>query len=833
MQRTKRADLDILHEYRDDPVRFAEDVLGMRLWSKQRDILNALVHGDHVAVRSAQKTGKALHDDTPIPTPDGWRRYGDLKVGDALFSDTGAVCQVTAIVEWKARPFMRVHFEDGTHVDADERHEWVVRNRNDRQGRGCGPATVETLELMERLTVPNGKDRFGQPSRTLNFTVDLPGAVDMPARDLPLDPYVLGVWLGDGGTNSATYFKPDQFVADEIRRLGYEVSNHADGMGHGLIGLMPLLRSMNLLGNKHVPREYLWASPGQRLALLQGLMDTDGYCDEKGRVQFCTTTEQLAQSVLFLARSLGIKTRIFEKRATLYGLDCGPKWHVEWQSPAPVFRLPRKKARLRTEWKVKANAHRRMAIVNVERLPAPVDCRCIEVDSPSHLYLCGESFIPTHNSEAFGVAGLWWTKTREDGRVIMTASVAYQIRQIVWRTIKRLHGRAAQRGRPIGGIMHQTPQSGLQFPDGRQVIGFTAGDAEAGGGWSGVNLLFLVDEASGVDDGLIEAFEGNLAGGGKIAMVANPIRTSGAFFRAFHGTEARVWTKIAISAEESPNVTGKEPEVKGLATQQWIDTYRKRCGTNYAKHPAYMARVLGQFPVQSAFSIVSLDVIDTAKKRWSEDTSEPSGVLDVGVDVARYGDDSSVITAIRGHRMIGKAKLSSFDGPQVAALVREMLFGSPKKGDKGLVRRGANGAPVERPRVKVDIIGYGASAHDALKGSTDIELFGVNVAEKATAKPSPGKPEFSQLRDQLWFAIADWLHDGGTLPGEDDPDLEADLLGAEYGYNTAGKIKVASKDEMKEVLGHSPDDADSLALAIYTPPKPPKATQGTIRLKRW
>lgn len=452
------------------------------------------------------------------------------------------------------------------------------------------------------------------------------------------------------------------------------------------------------------------------------------------------------------------------------------------------------------------------------------------VADPSVDHVAVRSGQKTGKTDGLAILGLWWPKTRRDGRVIATSSVALQVRQIIWRTVTRLYHQAARNGRPLGGTLHMTPQMGLQWQDGRQFIGFTAGDSEAAGGWSGANQLFLIDEGSGVGDATVEAFEGNLAGGGKIVMAGNPLRTAGVYYRAFYGTERVVWRHVHISSEDSPNITGAEPAIPGLAAPRWLENRRAACGTDYTKHPAYQARVLGQFPTQSAFAIVSLDAVETAKQRGEEDF-DAVGILDVGVDVARYGDDATVIVGLRGNRQIGMVKLHSMDGPTVAAHVREVIFGKPG-GDRGWVERGVDGRPVERPRVKVDVIGYGASAYDQLKSGDGLDCYGVNVAEKPTSRPLPGMSEFAQLRDQLWFAIADWLKAGGSLHPGNAPELESDLVGAEYGIARDGKMKVMTKEVMKEKFGHSPDEADALALAIYTPPPnytPPSDLGASLR----
>ena len=782
----------------DDPVAFCQNVLKMQVWSRQAEIMRALLTHNRIAVRSGHKIGKLLAPGTPIPTPLGWRRYEELKVGDEVFSDTGSICRVTGEAHWKDRPLMRVTFEDGSYVDADERHEWCVRTRESRKRKYKEPEIVETRDLRERLTVPNGHDLDGTQRRVANFTVETPGPLEMPEVSLPLHPYVLGVWLGDGYTAQAGYCKPDRFIADEITSLGYEVTDHSGGKGHGLPGLLPVLRELKVLGNKHVPNEYLWASKDQRLALLQGLCDTDGHCTKKGLVQFTNTKKQIAESVLYLARSLGIKARIQERRAQLDGEDYGPYWSVSWCSPVPVFRLPRKLARLRTQWEHKSDSHHRLAIVSVEPLPGRVDSKCIEVDSPSHLFLCGPSMVPTHNSRIGAAIALWWVCKHPQGRVIMTAPTYRQMQGAIWREVGQLYKKSKE---VIGGKINKAPSSGLTFEDDREIKGFSTNDPDKFSGMSGAELLFIVDEGSGVDETIFDAIDGNRAGGASLIVFGNPTQQSGTFHRAFHGGREG-WHLIHVSSEESPNVTG-EMEIPGLATREWIEERRKDWGEN---SPRFDIRVKGNFPVISDDAVIGQKSVDDAIERWKEGTPpDPEKVpLEIGVDVARFGSDETVIQPVRGRWAYEPIVLYHNDAIAVAGKVREVAM---------RMRHGE-----EIVDVRVDVIGVGAGVADILKTFEELRAIDVNVAEAPTIEEEPGMPGYDRLRDQLWFGLKAWLDDGGCIPH--DEKLAGELLAPKYKFTLLGKLKVESKEEMKkeERLKRSPDRADALCLAVYKAP---------------
>ncbi len=399
------------------------------------------------------------------------------------------------------------------------------------------------------------------------------------------------------------------------------------------------------------------------------------------------------------------------------------------------------------------------------------------------------------STSAAGLA-LWWYATRPRGIVVLTSSSDDQIRQILWVELKRLYQRAT---RPIGGVLHESHRTGLVAPDGRRIIGIATKHTENMGGFSGAELLFIADEASGIDQGIFDAIEGNRAGGAYEVMFGNPTQTSGPFYDAFHGSRD-FWRTVQISSEEAAAYQERHRIIPGLATREWVEEKR----LEWAGKPNWDIRVVGNFPGQATNAIIGLTLVEAASKRYAElSAGRVPDALDIGVDVARFGDDESVVTGLRGKLALPSLVLHSMDGPDVAGKVLEYARLHRRTG--------------ERPRVKVDVIGYGASAFDVLvRCSEEVEAIAVNVSESATAKAAPGDPGYAKLRDQLWFGVSDWLKDGGALPP--DSKLEAELVAPMYRFDTRGNYVVESKEELKKRLKRSPDRADALALAIYNPP---------------
>jgi len=221
-------------------------------------------------------------------------------------------------------------------------------------------------------------------------------------RELPIDPYTLGIWLGDGSSTWATIHSADPEVRAEIEAAGYPTAVHKPsrpeacphfGVGGGLYRS---LRELGLLKNKHIPSIYLTASPAQRLSLLQGLMDSDGSIDAKtGRVEFCSILACLGEGVQELFVSLGMKVTNAESDAKLYGRVTSKRYRVTCTPHLPVFRLPRKAVWIKPPG---ARSPRSLRYIVDVRPVASVPVKCIAVDSPSHLYLAGKACIPTHNT---------------------------------------------------------------------------------------------------------------------------------------------------------------------------------------------------------------------------------------------------------------------------------------------------------------------------------------------------------------------------------------------------------------------------------------------------
>lgn len=368
-------------------------------------------------------SGKALALDTSIATPSGWTTMGEIQPGDTVYDERGEERRVvwTSPI-YKDHECFEIVFDDGSTIVADAEHRWLsdtlaarraagLISLNRRRGIAASekphlqprtfPQVLTTRQLAETLHVTVGEclDR--------NHSIKSAASLVAPERELPIDPYVLGAWLGDGSSDSSYITNADQEIFDEILRAGYSLGEPLGKKGTGKAAVrrigarcgVPLHKSLRLLGllkNKHIPLTYLRASTSQRLALLQGLMDTDGWVSAKSNsCEITSSYPQLARGIIELIVSLGWKTNPRTRIPRCNGVDGRPSCRMVFRPTANIFRLSRKAARLHPAAQ-SGRALRRM-IVDVRLVPS-VPVRCIAVDAPSHLFLAGRSMIPTHNS---------------------------------------------------------------------------------------------------------------------------------------------------------------------------------------------------------------------------------------------------------------------------------------------------------------------------------------------------------------------------------------------------------------------------------------------------
>ena len=355
---------------------------------------------------------KALSLSTEIPTPNGMSTIAELKVGDIVFSDNGKQCNVVGKSDvFTGRECYEVEFSSGEKIVADADHLWITDSRKDRdrlKGRagkteGPKPSIKTTKDILDTLYC----------RKEHNHRIKVSDAIQVEEKEYAINPYVLGCWLGDGTSSNSNLTCYDYPIIEEIikegeviRESGYAKNlyvfnggkDHPGYRKHSAVSFSSRLRKLELLNNKHIPVGYLRGSYQQRLSLLQGLMDTDGTCDKRGKSTFTNKNKMLVEQVRELVSSLGLKPyNVCEFDSYCGDKYCGKAYQLGFiaYKGTNVFRLKRKLDRLQDKKKASLSGYRQ--IVSVKKIES-VPTQCISVDSYNHTYLVGRSFIATHNS---------------------------------------------------------------------------------------------------------------------------------------------------------------------------------------------------------------------------------------------------------------------------------------------------------------------------------------------------------------------------------------------------------------------------------------------------
>lgn len=459
--------------------------------------------------QSGDPRGQALDPETYIPTPDGWKKLDEIQVGSKVFDEEGKIRYVVARKDWMDRPCYKLTFRDNHTIVADENHLWVTENLHERHGHKGGKVRT-TTEIASSLKDTRGATNHGIPwHKPLEYNEQI----------LPVDPYYLGYWLGNGdsGTASlASHAKDAEEVAGYIRICGYDTKICQNGtagcQGRQIWvrskeklwssrGPSHFLRSLGVKNNKHIPECYMRGSKEQRLQLLRGLMDSDGYVDKDGRCEFNNTNPNLISGVAELVRSLGVGATVRKRR------NAGPKnkdaWSVFFTPDFSPFRLKRKAELVRA-----SRGQRYHYITGAEKV-ANRRTVCIEVDSPSHMFLAGQGMVPTHNSLLRCIYNPWVLKQQAWGEFAKYL-VKFATPSLVGYTapMAQMMPPTDHLGNPIPGVPWISPEQSML----NALLSFTNGSAVVFPNGSNVQPLNMGGDGS-VYRNAIDMFDKQIAKG--------------------------------------------------------------------------------------------------------------------------------------------------------------------------------------------------------------------------------------------------------------------------------------------------------------------------------
>ena len=401
-------------------------------------------------------------------------------------------------------------------------------------------------------------------------------------------------------------------------------------------------------------------------------------------------------------------------------------------------------------------------------------------------------------------ATLWFLYTREPVIVLTTAPTHRQVKEVLWREIRRqhramfAHAELPQSFRELKGEMRETA---LKLADNRYALGLTTDEPDRFQGFHAPHVLVIVDEASGVEERIFDAIDGVLTGEeARLLLIGNPLHSSGRFYESHR---KRGWKRFVISALDTPNVKGrrltsaqsrnKPAEMPGLVTARWVWERKEDWGED---SPLYQSRVLGRFPDQATDALIRLSWIDAAVARHKQPAAESEAPIEAGADVARFGDCESVLCIRRGPRVLYLEAWRKADLSVTRAKLVQACY------------------DFNIEVLRVDAAGMGVGLYDEIV--KECPKF-TTVEDSNGGRSAYNSERYGMLRDEWFFGLRERFRlDDIAIP--DDALLREQLAALTYGLKERGQVSVVSKDVLAARGVRSPDRADALALAFAASP---------------
>ena len=402
-------EVDIIDERGKINQKYANPYFRDNEWIITNEIERA--HNEHkgLIILGIRRLAKALQNDELLYTKDGIKKIGDAQVGEQIYDHTGGLTTITGVYPQGKIPVYKMSLEDGREIICCENHIWrVLDRRNSRSFKNL--SIKELLPIYKHDRIHNGyRDKVTRNIEECHFAIIKNKEVPYNQTKQLIDPYYLGLWLGDGSSRRTGITTIDQEIKDYIylyaNRLNLKVRKDKEEyiITSGMIGgrkdnntLFNYFKEYNLIQNKHIPNQYLFGSLEQRKELLKGLMDTDGCVYNNGTISFTTTCEQLAIGFFQLCRGLGLNLTRKQFIPKLYGRACGTGWLFTIFTEEPIFKLQRKLSKYKIGNKGKQSKINYTTIRNIELIGEDY-ATCITVDNKDKLFLTTD-YTVTHNS---------------------------------------------------------------------------------------------------------------------------------------------------------------------------------------------------------------------------------------------------------------------------------------------------------------------------------------------------------------------------------------------------------------------------------------------------
>ena len=799
------------------PSSYARMRLGMKLHAKQAVVLDDLFSKPRGKTRLAfvcgNEVGKGLPCNELLPTNQGWKRMGDIKVGDVLYTNEGAECRVTfATGIMYGKPCYRVEFSDGQSMVVSGDHLWSTiycdANKHSRKKKCLADYKSEVVFNTEQIRATLRYTRGGGGSA---HSIPVSKAIDSSPNALGFPPYLLGLWLGNGhsATTVLTCHRKDEShyktacamaecaskVTYDKRSLSTYVSFSLGKDGTRSIARRSLV-DLGVLNNKHIPPQYLRGAALDRRQLFAGLMDSDGTTDNRGQCEITLTNHRLALDTWELCLSLGYKATMGEGVARIKGKSYGPKYRISFRTDNrhSPFKMARKHNCLPSPKGSERPADVRFitAVVPVPSVPV----RCIQVDSQDHCYLAGRGFIKTHNTSRVAVAAILYALEIMNARVQMTSGSDRQLKEQLVPNLKRQS--------------HKFP--GWEFLDRSIKIGginqFLAYAARDEGTFQGfheesedealIPQLILVDESAAVRDEILAAAE-DRCNPTWLLFMGSPLSPQGKFYSMTRDLAA------FYSLHRLSKVDCLASRGGWLNDDDVARTIAKNCNLplhiateilargehlGQVKDPVTLSSVFAEFSQFVENALLTLTEYDKALDNPPpERGSDRHGFMDFA-----GGRAKNVFAVRRGNRVwIEKAWVEPNEMTAVGEFVQLL-----KKLEREIGLK-----PEE-----VDGDGDGLGGPMVRR----IQELGYPINDFHGGMAARFEDQYGNAWSEAWGSTVSRLKECSlTIPRDDA--LRGQLLGRKIKRNSKGLFMLESKEEMAKRGVPSPDEADAVCCA--------------------
>ncbi len=803
-----------------------------------------------ITLAGGASTGKAVTLNTKIKTPYGWVRMKDIQEGDVISDPHGGIQLVTKVHPIRELPYYKISFNDGTSIQCCEDHLWDIQTQTNRYNNKH--QVVNTKALLD-LVNHYGKNKLSIP-RTK--------AIWQPEQNLPLDPYILGLYIGDGYISKYEDRMNIGLAKEPVKDFLVSKGCNATWRDIDHTWRIPLkqykqqlidLGYLNITSSrKFIPKQYLQGSIKQRAALLAGLLDTDGYLAVDCVYEYTTKSTRLAIQILHLARSLGYKVTLRKKLSTSYGKSYGMINRIFISDcsngePLPTLRL---KPRL-----PKTRAYQ--LISSIEPIGTRKG-RCITVSNQDGLYVT-KDYIVTHNSHDAGmIALLFWLANPKERIVLVASTSLNDLQTRIWGYIQRFYMMEHNKNIVMPGKIFAANQSpkilydkndtqhgifavplkpGKDSKPSSNLIGRHAKDA----------FLAIIDEGTDVNPGFLDAkdnweqgvnfFQLMVIGNSNSkfdphGLLSKPI---GGWHTVNPDTDTEWETKQGIclyfDCYQSPAILEKDPDKKKklgkfLFTEEKIEAAKVSRGENT---PGFWRFVRGFWPeddvIQSVLSLVICDKFHVEEKSMWDGTK--SLIRIAGIDPAFHsdGDDCVFRWATLGiNDVTGKMTLD-FGGKKNIHYIKinDRSDEPPEYQIMNACKKLCKELGIQERNVAVDTWGAGSGFGALIEKEWSKDIMHVESSGRATDTQiaSQSDERASDVYDrrvtELWFSMRELVL-GDQIRGLDSVSIEQFCTRT---YETKGrKYSIEQKKDYKLRLGKvdnhykSPDEADAATFII-------------------